>query len=128
MFRNIHCVGVPGNTFSFSTRTPFGRFFIDRGNREICSFCDQSGDALRDLQTENYVGVGNDRLKLSNVIDDLMRKRDLRDDQELLFRSLSKTQMLKAVRELRTEDADVPNARTLQAMSTTDLVLLLTLS
>ena len=82
-------------------------------------------DALQDLQSKDYLGVGNDRVKLETTIDQLKRKSELRDEQELLFQQYRTKELVKAVRSLKGERT-VPTSRDLGKMSKTELVLLLT--
>ena len=86
-------------------------------------------DAMIDLESKNYPGIGNDKLKLQNVIDDLTKQSDLRHDQELLIHQLSKNELIKAITELKSDsDDDIPSLKELRgsAFTKTELILLLT--
>ena len=77
------------------------------------------------MQSKDYLGVGNDRAKLETTIDQLQRKSELRDEQQLLFQQYRTKELVKAVRSLKGERT-VPTSRDLGKMSKTELVLLLT--
>ena len=85
-------------------------------------------DELRKLDSQDYLGVGNDRQKLRNVIDDLKARAEKRDEQELLYNGAPKTKLVEAIRKLSQHMDNLPSQAEMMkpSFTKTNAVILLT--